>query len=241
MENLSSAPIGKIWIASFDIGKNNFAFLIEEIDIILLNSIENISSTLRYNIDSTVTVDFKNILDKVYMTGKIILYENTNITAGCEKNKYVEQRLFYNMQILLDNYVSYFDKCSIIIIEKQMAFGKIINTMALKLGQNCMSYFIFKYGMSKEIIEFPAYHKTQILGCSKILTHSKKGTIKYTSITKTNRKKWSIKEALNILTLREDIENLNHLSNSKKKDDLADTLTQLQAYKYIVFVDKKCS
>ena len=229
----------KINIASFDIGKNNFAFLIEEIDISLLETIVNIPLSQRYNIDSSPTVAFKNILDNVCNNGKIILYKNTNITSGCSKNNYVEQRLFFNMQCLLDEYVSYFDKCSIIIIEKQMAFGKIINTMALKLGQNCMSYFIFKYGMFKQIIEFPAYHKTQILGCTKLETRNKKGNIKWISVNKATRKKWSIKEAINILELRNDAENLIHLSNSKKKDDLADTLTQLQAFKYITFVEKK--
>ena len=42
----------KINIASFDIGKNNFAFLIEEIDISLLETIVNIPLSQRYNIDS---------------------------------------------------------------------------------------------------------------------------------------------------------------------------------------------
>ncbi len=229
----------KIRIASFDIGKKNFAFLIEEVDISVLTSIVNIPVYQRYNIDSTPTDEFKIILNNVFSSGRIILYINSDITTGCSKSKNIEQRLLYNMQILLDEYSIYFDTCSIIIIEKQMAFGNKINTIALKLGQNCMSYFVFKYGMFKEIVEFPAYHKTQILGCSKILKSKKNEKNKYVSVNKYTRKKWSIQEAINILSIRSDNTNLNHLLKSKKKDDLADTLTQLQAYKYINFVDTK--
>ena len=226
-----------IRIASIDIGKINFAFLIEEINIERIN-LENIQKNQRYNIDGTVTTNFKKILDNVWINGTTILYKNSNITTGCIKGKYIEQKLFHNMNNLLDEYSNYFDTCSIIIIEKQMSFGKKINTMALKLGQNCMSYFIFKYGMFKTIIEFPAYYKTQILGCSKIIKTNKKGVSKYISVDKTKRKKWSIEEAINILTLRNDIITLEHLKTSKKKDDLADVLTQLQAFKYLFFIEK---
>ena len=226
-----------IRIASIDIGKINFAFLIEEINIERIN-LENIQKNQRYNIDGTVTTNFKKILDNVCINGTTILYKNSNITTGCIKGKYIEQKLFHNMNNLLDEYSNYFDTCSIIIIEKQMSFGKKINTMALKLGQNCMSYFIFKYGMFKTIIEFPAYYKTQILGCSKIIKTNKKGVSKYISVDKTKRKKWSIEEAINILTLRNDIITLEHLKTSKKKDDLADVLTQLQAFKYLFFIEK---
>jgi len=226
-----------IRIASIDIGKINFAFLIEEINIEKIN-LENIQKNKRYNIDGTVTNNFKKILDSVCINGITILYKNSNITTGCIKGKYIEQKLFHNMNTLLDEYSSYFDTCSIIIIEKQMSFGKKINTMALKLGQNCMSYFIFKYGMFKTIIEFPAYYKTQILGCSKIIKTNKKGVSKYISVDKSKRKKWSIEEAINILTLRNDIITLEYLKTSKKKDDLADVLTQLQAFKYLFFIEK---
>ena len=228
----------KIRIASIDIGKINFAFLIEEICIEDFNVIVNIPKNQRYNIDGTVNINFKNILNKVFLNGDTILYKNNNITDGCIKGKYIEQKLFHNMNNLLDTYIEYFNTCSIIIIEQQMSFGKKINTMALKLGQNCMSYFIFKYGMFKTIIEFPAYYKTQILGCSKILKTNKKGVSKYITVDKSKRKKWSIEESIKILTLRNDKITLDFLNSCKKKDDLADVLTQLQAFKYLFFIEK---
>ena len=40
-----------IWIASFDIGKCNFAFCVEEINLSLLNSLNNIKKEDRYNVD----------------------------------------------------------------------------------------------------------------------------------------------------------------------------------------------
>ena len=42
-----------ITIASFDIGKKNFAFYIEEINLKELKEIKNISKIKRYNIDGT--------------------------------------------------------------------------------------------------------------------------------------------------------------------------------------------
>ncbi len=73
------------------------------------------------------------------------------------------------MYELLEEYKSYFDKCDVILIEQQMSFGaKKYNTLAVKLGQHCMSYFIYKYGKTKKVIEYPAYYKTITLGAPKV-------------------------------------------------------------------------
>lgn len=227
-----------MWIASFDIGKLNFAFYIEEVDDNALKIIENIEKSKRYNENGTCSDDFSSLIDKVYLSGKKILLCNYDLTENTNKDKYYDKDICYNMNDILDSYSEYWDKVSFVIVEQQMAFGKKVNTMALKLGQNCISYFMFNY--SKEdltIIEFPAYHKTQVLGAKKEEKTLKNGKKSYKNMGDKERKKWSVEETSYLLCLREDYETLNDIHAMKKRDDVSDVIIQLQAYKYITFVD----
>lgn len=53
------------------------------------------------------------------------------------------------------------------------------------------------------------------------------------------RKVWSVKEGFYLLALREDYETMNEILAMKKKDDVNDVILQLQAYKYITFVERQ--
>lgn len=203
-------------IASFDIGKCNFAFYIEEFDSDKLSSLK---STKREG------KDFEDIMSTIYLNGNKVLYRNLDLTVGTEKRKYLDKKIYTNMITELDKYKEFFDKCSIIVIEQQMSFKLAQNTMALKLGQHCYSYFLFRYGDTKEIVEFPAYYKTQILGAPK-------------KLTKPERKKWATEKCVDILMERGDMETLDEIMSKKKKDDLADVLIQLQSFKFLRYVDK---
>jgi len=238
MESSMESKEDKSYICSFDIGKKNFAFYIEEIDNQSLLSIQNIPKENRYNLNGTPTPKFKDVLKQIWTNGKTVLFKNNDLTKNCNKRAYLDTEVLYNMNDLLDEYASYFDKCQTILIEKQMSFGKKHNTMALKLAQHCFSYFVFRYGRFKQIIEFPAYYKTQILGAPKIEKKLKNGKITYKAIDKPQRKKWSIIQTIEILNDREDVITMSNLNSVKKKDDLADTITQLQAYKFLAYVDK---
>lgn len=225
-----------IHVASFDIGKKNFAFYIEEYDTSLFEEIENIpDKKSRYNIDGTPTDDFKPVLENICVNGKVILYKNIDLTENVENNNIINPEYYYNMSDVLDKFSDYWDKCDKIIIEKQMAFGVRNNIMAIRLGQHCWSYFASKYGRDKEIIEFPAYHKTQVLGAEKVEVKSR-NINKYKSMTKPKRKKWCINKAIHIFTIRDDQETLERIKNTKKKDDLADVVCQLQAYKILTYI-----
>jgi hypothetical protein len=237
------------WIASFDIGKKNFSFYIEEFDSNIIKSLKNIPKQTRFNNNGTPTPTFNNILTDIYKTGTKILLENVDLTHGCNPKSYLDINILYNMTNLLDKYSNYWDQCDIFVIEKQMSFGKNYNTMALKLGQHCWSYFALRYPMTDpmtdpmleipiHIVEFPAYYKTQILGAAKIEKHNKSGKISYKAVDKPTRKKWCITKALDILNLREDISTTTIITKSKKKDDLCDVICQLQAFKYCYFIDK---
>lgn len=229
----------KTYIASFDIGKVNFAFYVEEVDTRELEVMTTIPKNRRYKSDGTPTEDFERLISSIYLTGNTILYKNLNLTEGTEKSKYLDPKIYHNMIKELDKYRDIFEKCSIIVIEQQMSFKNAQNTMALKLAQHCHSYFVFRYPItevdniifddSKEVVEFPAYYKTQVLGAPK-----KAGK----SMTKPERKKWATEKAIDILMQRGDVETLEELTTSRKKDDLADTLIQLQSFKFLRFVDK---
>jgi hypothetical protein len=227
-----------IYIASFDLGKKNFAFCVEEVDIEALKKIKNISSSARYNEDGTCTEKMEKILEGVYHTGKIVLYKNLNLTNNCDPKKKLDPETFYNMIDELDKYIEYWDKCSIFVLEEQMSFGKKLNKMAMKLGQHCYSYFTFMYSRWKKVTEYQAFHKTQILGAPKIEGKPyKSGKKRYVAMEKTQRKKWAVQKAVEILTMRGESNILESLTTAKKKDDLADVVCQLQAYKYSEFVD----
>jgi hypothetical protein len=229
---------GTIWCASFDIGQINFAFYVEEIDTESFKNIKNIPEKQRYNIDGTPTSAMQKILEDIYKNGKTILHNNSDISKNCVKGKQLDQNTFHNMTDLLDNYSEYWDKCCYFVVEQQMAFGKMkSNPKAVKLGHHCQSYFMFRYGRFKQVVEFPAYHKTQILGCEKMKgKQCKNGNYRWKSIPKPDRKKWSVVKATEILNMRKEENTIQNIKSKNKKDDLADTLIQLQAFKFLFFV-----
>lgn len=224
MANTVATIEDTIWIASFDIGKKNFAFCIEEITPAQFDTIQNIPpKSARYLRDGTCTLEWASVIEQVVKMGRIILLKNTDLTNDCTTLKMLEPQHFVNMTATLDRYKEYWNRCSVVLIEQQMGFGKERNIMALKLGQHCYSYFSFQYAGFKELVEFPAYNKTRILGAKK-------------KITKYQRKTWAIQKALEILTLRKDRDTLDTIMTCRKKDDMSDVIVQLQAYKAMMYL-----
>ena len=229
-----------IRIASFDIGKKNFSFYIEEFNRDKLLALKNIPAPRRYNPNGTPTKKMQELLNEIFANGETILHENLDLTENCDKKMRLDPETFHNMFDALDEYLPYFDECAAFVIEQQMQFGRGKNNpMAMKLGQHCYSYFAFQYGRTKQIIDFPAYHKTQVLGAPKVPGKKTKKGFRWKSLEKGDRKKWSVDQAVEILTSRGELDVLEGLTTVSKRDDLADTLTQLQAFKYLTFVEKK--
>ena len=169
------------------------------------------------------------------------MLKNVNITDGVDdKGKYFDSKWCYNMFDVLDEYEDLWQNVSIVVVERQMAFGSKINPMSLKLGQNCQSYFMLNYGRDLQVIEFQAYYKTVTLGAEKDIskTKTKTGKIKYINMGDRARKKWTVEEAFGILNLRQDFETMSEIGVDKKRDDKCDTICQLQAFKYLYFIDK---
>jgi hypothetical protein len=226
-------------VASFDIGKKNFAFYVEEFDRQDLKNITNIDIKQRYNLDGSPTPKMKEILERIYKNGRTILHKNVDLTKDCDPKKPLDTETYYNMIDVLDEHAEVWDECLCFVIEEQMSFGKKLNKTAVKLGQHCYSYFTFKYGRFKPVFEFHAYYKTQILGAPKEeVDPCKSGKRKFKTMEKGGRKKWAVTKLTEVLNLRGETEVLDTVKSVKKKDDLSDTLCQLQAWKYLALVDK---
>jgi len=239
------------YIVSFDIGKKNFAFVIEELaNIEQFEQLPKITKTERYNkskdkfIDGTLTEKFKSVVDKLYNLNKVVLVSNNNLTDGAVEKTILEEKIYLNMYEILDQYVAYWDNCEVILIEKQMAFGTgKQNTMAMKLAQHCYSYFIYRYRGKIKLIEFPAYLKTQLLGAPKNFgTLTKEFKNGKTKEIKDNRKRWSARLAISILANRSDKKSLEMIEEKhdrkQQQDDLADCLLMNQAYCLSHYYDK---
>lgn len=233
----------EIGIASFDIGKINFAFCIERVR---LDELEKLSEELkeipknsRYNDDGTATERFDDLLQKLYNTGETILHENLSLMKNCDRKKTLDPEVFFNLNEVLEDHSEYWDKCDLFVIEEQMSFGRKSNPTALKIGQHCYSYFIHKYGRQKKVVEFPAKHKTQVLGAPKVKGKRKlkNGNYKWKAMDKPQRKKWAIEKAYEILCSRGEIDVIDGITTASKKDDLADVICQLQAAKYKIYVE----
>lgn len=268
----------KEWIAAFDPGKVNFAFIIEEIDTDMMKSFVCPSKSQRFVYEKKNEKDEKSELDKktkkakknkndaepsasyiqfleqFYHSGRTIVCANSDITRDdfeesdklkvkrkrrtkeekereeAEKkekekekpskkkgSKALDANVFLRLTALLDRYKEQFDKCTTIIIEQQMSFGSKINTMAIKIAQHTYSYFLFRYGDTKKIVEFPSYNKTQILGAPG-------------GLDKPARKKWAVVKANEIWVLRGDTTTSEFVQSNKKKDDLCDCLLHVLSY-----------
>lgn len=227
----------KVWLASFDIGYKNLCFCIQEANIKNLSSIKKIPRSLQYNANGTPTDDQSEVLRQVCVATKTIICKNTDIT----NNRYlktIDIEVFHTLTDLLDKYQDYWDNCSMFIIEKQMSFKGVYNVSALKLGQHCYSYFCFKYGRFKQVVEYPAYHKTCVFGCEKIKKVTKGGKVSYKAVDKPARKKWSIDKAFELLAEQDDFKMMSYIQSQKKKDDLADTILQAISAFYLTIVEK---
>lgn len=210
-------------VASFDIGRLNFAFCIEKFDETVLQGMHCIPKSRRYTKEGDSTCEFNELMGNVCSEGDLVLHRNVNI-SDCDG--VFTDKLLINMYNVLEENSSYFDKCNIILIEQQMSFGSNkTNTVALKLAQHCHSYFIFKYQDQKEIISFPAYHKTKLFDKRKM--------------TKPERKKWATTKLFEILLERGDVQSLDFIQSEKKKDDLSDVVLQIQAFKFLRYIGKE--
>jgi hypothetical protein len=222
--NLKKPPLmyemRSILVASFDMGQRNFAFCIERIPLDGWESIPHIPKRHRYLKNGQCTPPFASVLDTVTSKGQLVYWKHVDLTSIGS----TPEQVLFKCTSVLDDHLSWWQQSSAFIIEQQMSFGSVRNPMAVRLAHHCLSYFQILFGSFKVVVDFPSYHKTRVLGAQK-------------KQSKRERKQWSVTYTKSLLHQRQEWEWLEYLNQHKKQDDLADVVTQLQAFKFLTFVD----
>lgn len=229
-----------ITIGSIDIGLKNFAQCVEKVDLNKINAIEKKYSSLPKHLQKRVigntAPEIEEILQETFLSGELVdcgVY-NLNSVETEENSKLFEIQNRMLVFKHLDTFRGLWQKCDIVLIEQQYfssmpsKFGKgktggtEANIRAIKIAECVLSWFLIRFPF-KEITFFGSQYKTQLLGAPN-------------SLTKPQRKKWSVEKATKILQDRNDTHTLEKMKISKKskqkQDDVCDTIIQLQAYKF---------
>jgi hypothetical protein len=209
-------------ILSIDIGTKNFAFWVDAFPQEVIGK----KMKLQYLRDGTAAPSTRRHIEDIALSGKTVLFANEDVATGHDTKVEVSSDTLCTLTDLLDSHQDVFSKCDYIVVEKQMSFGKVRNTKAIRVAHHVQSYFLRMFGRFAEVVSFPAYHKTQVLGAKKIETLTKKGKLSYKSVDKPARKKWAISVAEDILLARQDWDSIEKVGAMKKRDDVSDCLLQ---------------
>jgi hypothetical protein len=193
----------KILLASFDIGKKNFAQYVEECDVKSLYSLRdryrNLPKTKQRRVKGKMNDDIADILKEVCLKGTRIQTGVYDLRDDKESDD-LDMATRKNIVIHLEKYIWLWNKCDGFIIEQQF-FAKFnqkggrgsktqANIDAIKIAEGILFWFISMYP-TKEVMYFSSTFKTQMLGAPQL----KEG----------ERKKWAIGKAKEIYIQREDI------------------------------------
>lgn len=244
------------YIASFDVGKKNFAQYAEKCE---LEDIENLHKNHK-------NISNKDLIEKVYLSGERVQIGVYDLRDDSSSNL-LDLQTRKNIISHLESFSWLWEKCNIIIIEQQYfntwnpkgrkKAGSQANVDAIKIAEGLFMWFLSNYPL--KIVEyFGSQNKTQILGAEK-------------GLNKNKRKEWAKNKCREVFTLRGDeemeelfklqdrifnkrlnteekiigyidsyplnlTEDLNLLVNSvvrnrQKLDDIGDAFLQAQAYK----------
>jgi hypothetical protein len=248
-------------ILSIDIGVHNMAFFCEEFNEEDIKKIcENyegkgnskIKKTEKRFDDNCIAIgNYKKLVDEISSTGNCIFVDKLDLSH--KKGTEFDLQIFINLTMFFDKNKKLIDTIDKVVIEQQVK----TNPMAQRIEQHCVSWFTFQYLNTKEIIIFPARNKYLVLGAPKNKFDEKKNTVR--KLNKNERKKWACDVVLTLLTNKQnsiyDTNNTNNTNtsiinskqllefifdkNSNKKDDISDTICQLNAFKIKRFLDKK--
>lgn len=150
--------------------------------------------------------------DEKVGTIKPLLYELLHPVMT--KNDPIEKAI-NNLTLFLNNHVELFKKCHMVIIERQMH----MNYKSSRIMQHTITYFMVHLKDAIRlplIIELDSKLKGRQLGAP-------------SGITEGELKKWATREAMDLLYRRKDWVSYAKIQNEKKKDDLSDTVMQIEA------------
>lgn len=194
----------KVRLASFDIGKVNFAHYIEDIDVSKILSVEKEYTTLPKKLQrktkGELSEEMKKIIDDLYLSGERIHTGVYDIRVD-SSSQFFDIKTRKNLICHLDSYRSLFSECDIFVIEQQYfktwsgrkkksGPGTEANVDAIKIAEAVVTWLLCEYPL-KEVMYFGSQNKTQMLGAP-------------WNLTKTQRKKWARVECRRLYELRND-------------------------------------
>lgn len=154
--------------------------------------------------------------DDVYMEGKLEFLDKQNFSPDTKGSK-ITNKILETLNEYIKTILSKLEECDIILIEKQFKCRGVQNATCIHLEHHLQGILMWALQHKKIKIEvYASRHKTK--------------TFDENQMTKNQRKKWTVNEASNILLAREDYTMLD-IFNKKKKDDMADVIMMIQAYK----------
>lgn len=206
-----------IRIASFDIGKKNFAQYIEECDIDVLYKLRDKYRTLpklqQRRVKGKMNEEIDSLLKDMYIGGRRLHTGVYDFRSNKESNE-LDMSVRKNLIKHLKSHRDLWKECKIFIIEQQYfaTFNQYgnrggkseANIDAIKLAEATLTWFLSEYEEA-EVLYFSSVYKTQMLGAE--------------PMKEIERKRWAIGKAKEIYTLREDEEviKLYNLSDKVKR------------------------
>lgn len=189
-------------IASFDIGRCNFAQYVEEFDEEKLFSLRNRYKSLpkkqQRRIKGEMTQEIADILNEIAVNSQRINVGVFNFTT--ENDNCLNNTVRLKCIKHLEKYRDLWKECDEFIIEQQFfAMGRKksagVNMDAIKLAEGVYMWLLTNFP-NKEIVYFGSQYKTQIFGAP-------------LKMSKPERKRWSIQKSKEIFTERCDQDMVN--------------------------------
>ena len=222
-------------VVSFDIGTKHFAYSISTFDLedllALRAEYKALPKSLQRKTTGPMSPELQRILNKMFKLGNLINCECENLRS--EKYDRLDMETRKNLIKFLDDRQKDIQDCDIVLIEQQYfsmtgrgkKFQSHANMEAIKFAEFLLSYFMVVYPyMQVEIC--PAKNKTAALGMPKMGDRE--------------RKEYADSETARILELRcDDRASMFEKKRGKDKtNDKADTILQLEAWKYLNYIAK---
>lgn len=194
---------GYIRIASFDIGKKNFAQYVEDIPSSELERLESVYKSLpkskQRRVKGDVPQEISQIFEDLFLSGTRVQTGVYDLRDDDTSTK-LDMPTRKNILKHLASFDSLWSNCGIFIIEQQFfrtwggrgkkSAGTEANVDAIKIGEMVMTYFLDNHPF-KTVEYFGSQNKTQILGAP-------------WKMTKPQRKKWADDKAREIYEMRGD-------------------------------------
>jgi hypothetical protein len=202
-------------VVAFDIGRLNFAFAVVETDPVrFLASGVSIpprgSRCVRSN-NNAATPEAVMAWREIARCSCVVDMQNHAIGKTTDPFPDVVKRL----SSLLFSLTPEWDACTHVLIEQQMGARHASNIACLKIAQHVYAFFLHFFP-EKNLIEYPAYMKTQAMGAP-------------LKISKSDRKKWAVEKCREFIKWTGE-EHGDRMTAFRKKDDVSDCVLMCFAF-----------